>query len=144
MPASAAFPVRLQQALKDDSFLNQTDFEVPSKAAKRMVGRTPAKLKTILSSAGRRDLYSALVVNLVAIVEGYLNDVVSEVLRFDNRKLKQGVAGMDLVRKIDIQDILDSTSKDNLVEAIIAKHLQSLFYAAPSTQLAYFAEVIGD
>jgi len=133
----------LDKTLKDHTVLNQDEFPVPSNVSSQIVNRTPQKIKAILHSASSRDLYSAILLNVVAQVEAFLNDVITEVLRFDNRRLKQGVPGLERQKHIEIEEVLDSSSKEALIDSIIDKVLTALFYASPSIQFEYFERVIG-
>ncbi len=65
------------------------------------------------------------------------------VLRYDTRRLKTRVQGLETVKSIDLTEVLDSDSKEDLLKSIIRKHLILLFYAKPSLQFDYLSKVIG-
>lgn len=135
--------IALRHSLNDEEVLNQQEFAVPSSRPNKTVPRQPEKVRAIISGAVDRELYSSVLAYVVAQVEAFLNDVVVAVLIHDSRRLKAGVRGLDLVRTIDVSDIVDSLSKEELIKAIVNKVVASLFYARPAIQFDYFEKVIG-
>jgi len=135
--------IALRHSRSDDAVLNQREFAVPSSRRDKTVLRKPKKVRKILSGAVSRDLYSALLVYVAAQVEAYLTDIISVILQYDTRRLKTRVQGIEMVKSIDLTDVLNCESKEELVKSIIEQHLMSLFYAKPSLQFDYFSKVIG-
>jgi hypothetical protein len=133
----------LEESSADPSFINSTRFTVPSRKRPKTVTRDSNKVAEVINKAINQDLYYSVFVFLVAQVEAYLNDMISLTLKFDNRRLKTKVPGLDHVRKIDVEDVVDCKSKEDLINTIIKKELTSLFYASPSQQFEYMRRVVG-
>ncbi|MFB9127602.1 hypothetical protein E2553_41590 [Paraburkholderia dipogonis] len=79
----------------------------------------------------------------VAQVEAFVGDILFELLRYDNRRLKTHVKGIDHTAKIDVSELIDAASREHLIEGVIRKNLDLFFYAAPSLQMQYFQTVTG-
>ena len=135
----------LQQVKGDDEFLNRKTFTVPStsgKGAKR-VPRDTEDVKDIIDNALNYEIYYSVLVYLVAQVEGFLNDVIAATLKFDNRRLLTSVQGIDCVKKVDIDVVLESQDKETLINSLIKQQLNQLFYASPTLQFEYQKRVLG-
>ena len=133
----------LDAAKDDPNFLNQKRFKVPSNVRDKEVGRTADELKDIAANAVSQEIYYSVFVYVVAQVEAFLGDVLFEMLSFDNRRIKTRVKGIDHVSKIDVSDVIDSVSREELISGIILKELTALFYASPALQIEYFQSVTG-
>jgi hypothetical protein len=133
----------LDTAKDDPNFLNQKRFKVPSKVRGKEVERTAEQLKDIAVSAVSQEIYYSVFVYVVAQVEAFLSDVLLEVLSFDNRRIKTRIKGIDHVNKVDVSEVIDSISREDLIAKIIFKELSSLFYASPALQMEYFQSVTG-
>jgi hypothetical protein len=57
--------------------------------------------------------------------------------------LKTRVQGVEHTKRIDVEEVLDCNSKEELIDSIIQKELTSLFYAGPSQQFEYLHRVVG-
>lgn len=133
----------LQQISSDPVFLNHRVFNVPSsKSSLKTVPREPDRVQAIINNALNFEFFYSVLVYLVAQVEGYLNDVISTTLQFDNRRLLISVQGIDAVKKIDVSEILSSDSKDALIRTLIKQQLTALFYASPALQFEYIKKVL--
>ncbi len=135
--------IALKHSVNDDAVLRQREFSVPSPRADKTVIRKPAKVKQIISAAIGRDLYSSVLVYIVAHVEAFLNDIVALVLWHDTRRLKTRVPNLESARSVELADVVDSVSRDQLIRRIIEKQLVSLFYAGPVVQFDYYEKVLG-
>lgn len=133
----------LKHSLSDDAILNKSEFDVPSTKPGKKVPRNAKKVREIITEAIDQDLYTSVLVYIVAQVEAFLNDVIYLVLSFDNRRIKQSVTGLDTIKSIDVAEVVDSKSKGDIIEKIIEKRLISLFYAKPAVQFDYIQQVIG-
>lgn len=133
----------LEASIDKPTFINATRFAVPSRAKTKTISRDSNKIKEVIRRAINQDLYYSVFVFLVAQVEAYLNDIISLTLKFDNRRLKTRVQGIEHTKNIDIEDVLDCDSKDDLINSIIKKELVSLFYASPAQQFEYMRRVLG-
>ena len=133
----------LDTAKDDPAFLNQKRFKVPSTVRGKEVERTAAELKEIATRAVASEIYYSVFVYVVAQVEAFIADVLFEMLSFDNRRMKTRVKGIDHISKIDVSEVIDASSREELILGIIEKELTSLFYASPALQMEYFQSVTG-
>lgn len=133
----------LEDSMTKPNFINATRFTVPSRRKTKTIARDSNKVKEVISRAANQDLYFSVFVFLVAQVEAFLNDLISLTLKFDNRRLKTRVQGVDHTKKIDVDEVVDCNSKEELINSIIRKELMSLFYASPAQQFEYMRRVIG-
>ncbi|WP_146774310.1 hypothetical protein [Burkholderia cepacia] len=133
----------LVNAKQDQKFLNQERFRVPSKIRGKEVERSPDQLRAIATSAVEHEIYFSVFVYAVAQVEAFVGDILLELLRFDTRRVKTHVKGIDHTAKIDVAELVDASSREELIEKIIKKNLDLFFYAAPSLQMQYFQAVTG-
>jgi hypothetical protein len=133
----------LEAARGDQAFLSQKNFRVPSRTKNKKVGRTPSQLSRIAEDAVNRDIFFSVFVYVVAQVEAFISDTLAELLRFDNRRLKTRVKGVDHTSKIEVSDLIDAKSREDLIEEVIRKELVALFYASPALQMEYLQSVAG-
>jgi hypothetical protein len=133
----------LRKSLNDPDFLSKQTFSVPSKHANKTVPRETASVEQIIRNAVGVRVYHSVFVYLVAQVEACLNDLLREVLRFDPRRLKCRVKGINHAHKIDVDFVIESASIEDAVSEIIDMELASVFYAGPKAQLTYLEKVLG-
>lgn len=133
----------LESAKADDQFLNQQRFKVPSKTKNKEVDRSADDLKRIATSAVDREIFYAVFVYAVAQVEAFLNDVLVLLLRSDKRRLKTRIQGINHTKSIDVDDLINAATQDQLVDSLIRKELGQVFYASPKLQFEYFEKVTG-
>lgn len=133
----------LDKARADEGFTLQKRFRVPSTVKNKEIERTPEELRQIADRAVSKEIFFSVFVYAVAQVEAFVGDLLLELLRFDNRRLKTRIKGIDHTSKIDLSDLVDSSSREELIEDVIRKELTSIFYAAPSLQMEYFEAVTG-
>jgi hypothetical protein len=53
------------------------------------------------------------------------------------------VQGIETPKNVELAEIVDCKSKEDLLLSVIEKHLISLFYASPSLQFDYLGQVTG-
>lgn len=133
----------LDTAKGDPDFLNQKRFKVPSSVRGKEVERTATELKEIAERAVENEIYYSVFVYAVAQVEAFIGDVLFEILTLDNRRIKTRVKGIDHTSKIEVSEIIDAPSREEIISGIIQKELTSLFYASPALQMEYFQSVTG-
>jgi len=133
----------LDTAKDDSAFLNQKRFKVPSNVRGKEVERTAEELREIAANAVANEIYYSVFVYVVAQVEVFFGDVLFEILSFDNRRLKTRVKGINHISNIEVSEVIDAPSREDLVAGIIQKELTSLFYASPALQMEYFQSVAG-
>jgi hypothetical protein len=133
----------LDTAKNDTRFLKQKRFKVPSNVEGKEVTRTADQLRAIAKGAVNRDIYYSVFVYAVAQVEAFIGEVLFEILSFDNRRIKTRIKGIDHTSKVEVSEIVDATSREEIISSIIRKELAALFYAAPALQMEYFQSVTG-
>jgi hypothetical protein len=142
--ASIAYEA-INVASANTEIISSKKFNVPSRSASktRSITRTKEKLEEILNSAADTDFNYSIFTFIVAQVEAFLSDLISGVLRIDKRRLKTRVSGIDHTNKLDISEVIDSESIDDVIDHIIKKELVGIFYASPEKQFEYLEKVIG-
>lgn len=110
---------------------------MPSSRPDKIVIRKPKRVRKILSGAAA-DLRTAVLVYATAQVEAFLNDIISAVLRFDPRRLKTRVQGIETPKNVELAEIVDCKSKEDLLLSVIEKHLISLFLCEPVVTIRLF------
>ncbi|WP_440030451.1 hypothetical protein [Chromobacterium amazonense] len=144
----------LSAKAEDGDFISKMRHEVPSlkrdkfngkkvEIGERKVIRSPKQIVDIINNAVEFELNYSVFVYLVAHMEAFLNDVLYELLCYDNRRLKTRVKGIDFEAKIDVNDLIDAEDKDSLVDQVVKKQLISVFYASPALQMEYFQKITG-
>lgn len=126
----------------DDEFLNNLYYVVPSKGGERKIKRKKEDVEQILESAIEQDLYFSLFTFLIAQVEAFLYDVAYEILKNDNRRLKTTINGINHLKKIDLNEVIEANSIEDMIDEIIKRELISVFYASPQKQKEYFERVL--
>ena len=133
----------LKTSLTDNTFLNAKKFRVPSRRAIREMNRDSEQVKEIINKAIDKDLYYSLFTFIIAQVEGFMRDVISLCLHFDNKRLKTPFQEIDLIKKIEVSEIIDCNDKEDIISLVIERDLTSIFYARPQKQKDYFQRVLG-
>lgn len=133
----------LERSLHDADFLKKQRFRVPSRKPIKGVSRRPEQVTAFLHNAAQRDLLASIFVFLVAQVEAFMVSVCKLVLRYDNRRLKTRIPGIDHISKIDTSEIIDAASRDELIERVIEREMQAVFYSRPAAYFVYLERVIG-
>lgn len=133
----------LKERTADTAFISQKRFTVPSHRAGKKVARSPDQVRQLFTAAYESDLYSAVIVYVVAQVESFLGRLARLRLLSDPRRLKIRVPGIDHLNKIETASVVDASSKDELLSMIINRELHGVFYARPAAYFEYFDRAIG-
>jgi len=133
----------LDLARADEGFLTQKRVRVPSKIKNKEIERSADDLRKIAEKAVAQEIYFSVFVYAVAQVEAFIGDLLFELLRFDPRRIKTRVQGIDQTSKIDVTELIDCSSREEVIDTVIRRDLVSLFYAAPSLQMEYLQAVTG-
>jgi hypothetical protein len=133
----------LNLARANEGFLIQNRFRVPSKIRNKEIERSADDLRQIAEKAVAQEIYFSVFVYAVAQVEAFINDLLFELLHFDPRRLKTRVKGIDQTSKIDVAELIDCSSRKEMIDTVIQRDLVSLFYARPSLQMEYLQAVTG-
>ncbi|MCR9264129.1 MAG: hypothetical protein NXH86_08210 [Flavobacteriaceae bacterium] len=134
--------IAMETIAESDDFLNIKKFEVPSRVKGKTVKRKPEDLKKIIGLAVNTDLYQSTFIYIVAQFEAFLSDIISLCLKYDQRKLRMNVSGGASNKKVDISEVLNCKTQDNIIDLIIDKQLGDLFYAGPKKQREYIEKVL--
>jgi hypothetical protein len=133
----------LKKAEIDEDFISSQKFDVPSKRREKKINRTTTQIKSIVKTAHEKDLLYSIFTYIVAQFEGFLNDLIKTCLEYDNRRIKTNIQGINHLKKLDVSEIIDAENKGNLIQLIIEKELNSIFYASPQKQREYLEKVLG-
>jgi hypothetical protein len=142
--ASIAYEA-INVASANTEILSSKNFKVPSRNSSKMreISRSKESLEEILNSAADRDFNYSIFTFIVAQVEAFLSDLIAGVLRIDRRRIKTKVPGIDHTNKVDVSEIIDLDTMDEVVEKIIQKELMGVFYASPEKQFEYLEKILG-
>jgi hypothetical protein len=133
----------LRNSSKDKSFTEKVKITVPSGCSTKEISRTKEQVQEILNKAMTMDLYQSVFVFIIAKVEDYFSNIIYLILSTDNRRIKGSIAGVDTIKKFEVDEILDSTDKGEIVDRIIKRNQINLFCAGPQKQVEYFDKVLG-
>lgn len=112
-------------------------FEIPSVDGEKIVSlRRRSKIHKLLKETIDRDLYKQSLIAAVAITESYLVKVAKQVLRWYPQKLSSAD------KKIDFELVVESQDIDELLNKIIDRHVNSIFYATPVHYLKYIEQIL--
>jgi hypothetical protein len=126
----------------DELIKNTSKFQVPSTIKGKTVIRKPNDIKAIIKNAADKEIYFTLFTYIVAQFEGFLVDTITLVLTFDQRKLRVNIQGGENNKKVEISELLECQTYDNIIELGIERQLGSLFYAGPKKQVEYLEKVL--
>ncbi|MFW3426983.1 hypothetical protein ACN9KI_08925 [Aliarcobacter butzleri] len=134
----------IYDASNNDDFLSKESIKVPTNQLKvKEVKRTKEDLSKILISATSNDFNHAILTFLVAQVEAFFYDLICGVLLIDKRRLKIKIDGINHIKTINVDDILNAETLDTIIEDLVNKELISIFYASPEKQLEYMNKILG-
>ncbi len=133
----------LKEVESQDAAVNQissSPFRVPSVAPKKSARRGAEDIKRILASAHSTELYKALVVYMVSLVEPVLMEMVRLTLLYDKRRVKTKPKGCD--GKLDYDIVIDCADYSQVLDRIVSKYIETLEYSKPSDQLEYIKKLL--
>jgi len=133
----------LKESEENEDFINSRKFSVPSRRKGKEIKRKPEQVKLIIQNAFNEDLLFSVFTFVVAQFEGFLSDVIKSFLKYDTRRIKTNIQGINHNRKIDISEIIDSENKDCIIDLIIEKELIAIFYASPQKLKEYLEKALG-
>ena len=133
----------LNQTKENEDFLKSKKFKVPSTCKGRSVRRSVRDITQIFNDALDYQFFYAIIAYLVAQVEAFMSDTIRLVLNFDPRRLKTKIQGIDHVKKINVDEIVDASCREKILSNIIDKELLNIFYSCPKAQIDYFKKVLG-
>lgn len=132
--------------LKSTGKLEDKTYYVPSKKGKVIVKsafRTDNEVKEILEFVAKRELYETTLVTNVSRFESFLFDTLKLILKKFPEKLSTTIQGIGNYKDISLQLILDSDTKQSLMNEIIDNRIVMISYASPQNYLKYFEEITG-
>ncbi len=131
----------LEEIEGNRELLNEmSTFPVPSRVPNKVVNRKTETIIEALDMARTTELYKALVVYIVSLVEPVLLEIVRLTLLYDKRRLKIKPKGSE--SKLEYDTIIDCGNYDEIIEVIIAKYADALGYSRPSDQLEYIEKLL--
>jgi hypothetical protein len=130
---------QMRKDLKEHEQDETWEFEVPDKQGDEIaLTRDYEQVSGLLKVAYSSDVFKQFMITAITVVEDYLQNILRLFLATYPQKLGASAKGIEIERKIPLDVILTSSSKEDIVARVIDLHLNSLFYAKP---LEYFAYV---
>ena len=118
-------------------------FEVPSSTGEKIVAtRKRSRILRELDNAENRGLNEQSLVVSVALTEDYLQWSLRHILRWFPHKLTTNAAGDRFDRKVSIDAILKSKSREDLISRQIDKFILAIVYDSPGTYLKRIEKVL--
>lgn len=117
-----------------------SEYPVPSVIKGKKVKRKPEQVKESIHQAYTTEIYKALVVYVVSLVEPVLMEFVRLTLLYDKRRLKNKPKGCE--KHLDYDTIVDCDDYDGIVNIIISKYVDALSYSKPQEQLEYLTKLL--
>ena len=135
----------LEASTLNNDFVNHRKYQVPSSnnTQPKLVERQPEQVIDILRNAFNFQLYYSVFTFSIAQVEAFLNDLLFQVLSFDNRRLLTTIPGLVLKKQVELDEIISNESKESIIISVIKSNLISIFYASPTKQLEYIERITG-
>lgn len=119
------------------------EFEAPSASGEiTTVSRDKTQLSHLLVSASTRGIYEQSLVNAVALTEDYLQGVLKFVLKRFPRKLTLNIAGQQADRNISLDIVLDSATREEILDTLVQNRLVTVFYGPPERYFEYIQSVL--
>lgn len=118
--------------LKSEKQTEQEDVVPSSNGEKAVLSRDSAEISSVLENAYNSGIHEQGIIVVVALAEDYLQTTLKTVLRWFPQKLKQNVAGENVVKNVNLDIIVEAKSKDQLLSRLINKQMQGIFYGAPT------------
>lgn len=118
----------------------QSSFPVPSKLPNKEVRRNVDAIVDTLTKARTTDIYKALVVYVVSLVEPVLMEIVRLTLLYDKRRVKTKPKGSD--GRLEYDTILNCNDYAEVMNVIIAKYIDVLNYSKPIDQIEYIQKLL--
>lgn len=115
-------------------------FAVPSVSIQKKVKRNVDDVISIINKARSSELYKALIVYVVSLVEPVLLEIVKLTLLYDKRRLKLKPKGSD--KHLDYDTIVDCNNYNDVLNIIISKHVETLAYSTPKEQMEYLEKLL--
>ena len=131
----------LKKIEENDEIINCiSEYPVPSIVKGKTVKRKPEQVKESIHQAYTTEIYKALVVYVVSLVEPVLMEFVRLTLLYDKRRLKSKPKGCE--KQLDYDTIVDCNDYDGIVNIIISKYVDALSYSKPQEQLEYLTKLL--
>ena len=124
----------------EEKISSLSEFPVPSLVKGKTVKRTPEQVKESIHQAYTTEIYKALVVYVVSLVEPVLMEFVRLTLLYDKRRLKNKPKGCE--KQLEYDTIVDCNDYDEIVNIIISKYVDALSYSKPQEQLEYLTKLL--
>ena len=133
----------LRSSLLKSEKQTEQEYVVPSsKGEKTVLSRDREEISGVLENAYNSGIYEQGIIVAVALAEDYLQTTLRTVLQWFPQKLKQNVAGENVVKSVNLDIILEAKSKEQLLSRLINKQMQGVFYGAPTRYFEYIEAVL--
>jgi len=104
--------------------------------------RTKQVAKELISKAKSQDIFAQSLIVTVALTEDYIQSVLREILLRHPQKLAINSAGKPFERNVSMEDVLEASSKREILSRIIDRVLIGLSYKSPADQFTYMEKVL--
>ena len=134
--------LEMQKLVKNED-ADEIEFEAPSANGETTtVTRDASQLSKLLHQYSARGVYEQFLVTAVAVTEDYLQGVLKVILKWLPKKLNLSVDGKQTDKNIGLDLVLESSTVDEILEAVIQKQLLSVFYGSPERYFDYVESVL--
>jgi len=133
---------REQSSYENSSSTKDRRYYVPSKKKGKFAERTDLELKKIYNGFRESGLYETFLVNAVAKFEWFLADALSEYFTHYPIRISEKHQGIPPCAKIEVNTILESEGKEQLIKKIIDDHVSNVFRQRPSIYMSYFSSML--
>lgn len=116
------------------------EFKVPSKIRGKQVRRKSDDLVETIHHARSSEIYMALIVFVISLIEPILLEIAELTLLYDNRRLKIKPKGAE--SKLDYDTIVDCGNYNEVLTTIISKYTSAVSYSTPKEQLEYLQKIL--
>ncbi|MDX9695590.1 MAG: hypothetical protein RBT49_07340 [Bacteroidales bacterium] len=117
------------------------EFSVPSAKESSKI-KIVKRTKDVTKEDMIINIFYSGITSLVSGVESFLNSIITTLLKYDTTRLKYTIKGMESDSTISVIDLIDY-DKDELIDRVIGKKVDRLFYSSPSDYLLYIKKGLG-
>lgn len=128
---------------KRSASLTDRRYFVPSRTRRSVAKRTDAELKAIYDGFLNRDLFATTLIAAVSLLESFLFDSLGAVLRAYPRKLALTPRGEQGDRQVPLSVVVEAADLADVINAMVARRLQTASYVSPREYLTYLHVVAG-
>ena len=118
-------------------------YYVPSVKGSKFAERTDHELRKIYERFTEHGLYETFIVSVVSKFEAFIAEVMKEILRDYPHQVGVSIPGLKPTKDVSTDILLGASDLSSAIDELIDHHINKVFYAAPTIQFAYLAEIAG-